>query len=122
VTLPEYPPTPPPPPEPRPIRGSKVGLGIGISIGLHVLVIGAGIGFSALAVQSSDQLATALGLMLLGELLVFLAVIIWGVLQIVRGDRGLGVGLLIGWAVGVIVLPVVGFGVCVATLSGGVSG
>jgi Ca2+/Na+ antiporter len=118
VTLPEHPPTPPPP-EPRPIHGRKVGLGIAIALGLHVLVIAVGIGFPALAVRPADQLGTALVIILLGELLVFLASMIWGLMQLVRGDRGLGVGLLIGWAVGVFVLPVVGFGVCVATLSGG---
>jgi hypothetical protein len=41
-----------------------------------------------------------------------------GIVLLARGDRGIGLGLLIGWAVGVIVLPVVGFSVCVAVFSG----
>jgi hypothetical protein len=32
------------------------------------------------------------------------------------GYRGLGLGLLIGWAVGVLVVPVVGFGLCIQAI------
>jgi hypothetical protein len=56
------------------------------------------------------------------EALFLVACVAIGAVLMTRGERGIGLGLVIGWAVGVIVLPVVGAGVCVAvfaTMGGG---
>jgi Ca2+/Na+ antiporter len=113
-----------PPPNPRPIRGSRVAIGIGAAIGAHVLSIALGIGIGALGIgfgalfTASDHLGAALAAITIGQLLVFVGCLAVGIVLLARGDRGIGLGLLIGWAVGVIVLPVVGFSVCVAVFSG----
>lgn len=119
---PQYPYQGPLPPNPRPIRGGRVALGIGAAVLAHILSIALGLGVGA-ALSGGDQLSGALLTILIGQVLVFVACIALGIVLLVRGDRGIGLGLLIGWAVGVLVLPVVGFGVCVAALSGtGVGG
>ena len=50
--------------------------------------------------------------LLLGQAVVFLGCLVTGIILTVKHDGGIGVGLLIGWAIGVIVAPIVGFGVC----------
>jgi hypothetical protein len=45
-------------------------------------------------------------------------VVVAGTILLARGERGIGLGLFIGWAVGLLVTPVVGFGICMATLNG----
>jgi hypothetical protein len=50
---------------------------------------------------------------------VFIGCLTFGIIWIAKYDKGIGVGLLIGWAVGALVLPVVGFGVCVWALNQG---
>lgn len=89
-------------------------LGIGLAILGHLVIIGA----IVLVAYLSQDLNASLTVGLLGELVLFAACIAAGIVWIVRLDRGIGVGLLIGWAVGALVLPVVGFGVCVALVSG----
>ena len=59
--------------------------------------------------------AVGAGFPLVGVL--FVAVVTAGTVLIVKGDRGIGIGLFIGWAAGLIVLPLIGFGLCVATIS-----
>lgn len=106
---------PPPPPSPggdRPIRGSRVTLGIGLALLGHLVTV-------ALAIPSftsSDEHGLWLGAALIGQAVLFLVCLVLGIVLTVRGDRGIGIGLLIGWAVGIIVLPVVGFGACVVAL------
>jgi hypothetical protein len=113
--------TVPPPPLPLPggrprppIRTGKVFLGIGLAILGHLVVIGA----IVLVAYVSQDLNASLIVGLVGELVLFVACLAVGIVWITRRDRGIGVGLLIGWAVGALVLPVVGFGVCVALVSG----
>jgi hypothetical protein len=48
----------------------------------------------------------------LAEFLVLAACVIVGIRQLVRGDRGLGVGLLVGWAAGAVIFA----GACVALI------
>lgn len=105
--------TPPPPPGQRPIRGARIALGIGIALGAHLLTIGLGVGVGAIA-AGSDPVTPAVITLFATQVLVFLGCLVAGILLIVRSDRGLGIGLLIGWAVGVIVLPVIGVGICIA--------
>jgi hypothetical protein len=105
--------SPPPPPGPRPVRGARVALGIGIALGAHLLTIGLGVAVGALA-RASDQVTPALITLFVAQLLVFIGCLVAGILLIVRSDRGMGIGLLIGWALGVFVLPVIGVGLCIA--------
>ena len=106
-------PTPPPPPGgDRPIRGSRVALGIGLALLGHLITV-------ALAIPSfttPDEYGLWLGAALTGQAVLFVACLVLGIVLIVRGDRGIGLGLLIGWAVGIIVLPVIGFGACIVAL------
>ena len=95
----------------RPVRGGMVALGAGIALFAQVLAIGVGI-------LATGDAADAVRLVLILQIPVFIGVLVAGVLLIVKGDRGLGIGLFIGWAIGIVALPVVGFGVCVWAFSG----
>jgi hypothetical protein len=105
----------PPPPPQRPIRAGAVWAGIGLAVLGHLMC--AGLVAAALwgAGDAADQVL--IGGSLLGQLVLFVAVITAGTVLIVKGDRGIGTGLFIGWAAGLIVLPLVGFGLCVALVA-----
>lgn len=105
-----------PPPNPRPILGRKLGAGIGYALAAHVLSIALGVGWAVLA-RDSDAAGISVLIILVGQLMVFLGCLAIGIIQLVQGDRGIGVGLLVGWAIGVLVLPVVGVGVCIAAMN-----
>lgn len=112
---------PPPPQVPgqRPVRGRRVAVGIAWATLAHVLA--AGLGIASTAAFSGDERAYyGLYAGLIAEIVVFVVCLVLGVVFLAgsRGDKGVGVGLLIGWAVGVIVLPAVGFGICVWLVSG----
>jgi len=102
-------------PPPQPIRTGAVWAGIGLAVLGHLMC--AGLVAAALwgAGDAADQ--ALIGGSLLGQLVLFAAVVTAGTVLIVKGDRGLGIGLFIGWAAGLIVLPLVGFGLCVALVS-----
>jgi len=112
---------PPPPPPPRgpsrPIRGRRIAAGIGIALAAHLatlllLLIG-------LLFRNGDFAAgPGLIALLVGQALVFVGCLVMGIVLTVRQDGGVGVGLLIGWAVGLLVVPVAGFGLCVWAISG----
>ncbi len=105
-----------PPSGGRPIRGAKVAAGIGVAILGHLVTIGIGV---VAVIGAANSSVAWLYLALAGQVALFVACLTIGIVWIVKRDRGFGLGLLIGWAVGVIVLPVVGFGVCVALLNQG---
>ncbi|GAA3186457.1 hypothetical protein ACFO1B_11810 [Dactylosporangium siamense] len=113
-------PSPPPPNgQERPIRGRKVAAGLGIAAGAQVLAIGIGV-LVTIALASTDNSENALFgvyLELLLQLVLFVACLVIGIVWIARRDRGLGLGILIGWAVSVIVFPVAGIGVCIAIVN-----
>jgi hypothetical protein len=105
--------TAPPPPAPpagsRPIRAGRVWAGIGLAVLGHLAVVGCVIG-GLVAAPTWD------GWILAGaaaELALLVGTIVAAVLLLTRGDRGIGVGVIIGWAVGVILFPVVGLGICI---------
>ncbi len=101
-------PSPQQPGSSRPIRASRVWAGIGLAFLGHLIALCVGIG------SGSTGLASYLGLIwFVAEFLVFAACLTVGVVWIVRGDRGLGVGLLVGWAAGAVVFA----GVCVALIA-----
>ncbi|GAA1545824.1 hypothetical protein GCM10009827_077410 [Dactylosporangium maewongense] len=111
-------PTPPPDGE-RPIRGRKVAAGLGIAAAAQVLVIIIGV-VVTIAFGASDNSQNALlgvYLEMLLQVVLFVACLVVGIVWIVRRDRGLGIGILIGWAVSVIVFPIAGIGVCLAIVS-----
>jgi hypothetical protein len=93
---------------PRPIRTGRVWAGIGLAFLGHILAICVGIGIS-----STGGFGSYYGFAFpLVEFLVFAACLVVGILQLARGDRGIGVGLLVGWAAGAVILG----GVCVALI------
>jgi hypothetical protein len=101
----------------RPIRGGRVAAGVGIALGGHVLsivvpVVGAAAG-------SEDLMWSGLLVMLGAQLLLALACLVLGIVLTVKQDGGIGIGLLIGWGVGLLIVPVVGFGLCVAAFNAG---
>ena len=103
---PRYPDEPagqPAAPNPRPIRASRVWIGIGLAILGHILAIGAGIALAAFGVGV---------LLLMPEILLFVAALVFGILQLTRGDRGIGVGILAGWGAGTVIFG----GACVALI------
>ncbi|MEV4131296.1 hypothetical protein AB0J72_03940 [Dactylosporangium sp. NPDC049742] len=111
-------PTPPPDGD-RPIRGRKVAAGLGIAAAAQVLVIIIGV-VVTIAFGASDKSENALlgvYLEMLLQVVLFVACLVVGIVWIVRRDRGLGIGILIGWAVSVIVFPIAGIGVCIAIVN-----
>jgi hypothetical protein len=114
--------TPPPPPDPgvgggkRPIRTGRVWAGIGIAIGAHLLTIL--IGWIAALLLSGEKVVNFLFVTGAAQVLLAIAALATGITLIVKGrDGGIGVGIVIGWAVGLIISPVIGFGVCVTLVN-----
>jgi hypothetical protein len=91
--------------DPRPIRANRVWAGIGLALLGYLVLFGLGW-------LSSVWASQIVGLVVPGELLLWAAVLGWGIVVLARGDRGLGVGLLVGWAAG----AVISGGVCVVLI------
>jgi hypothetical protein len=91
--------------------------GIGIALAAHLatlvlLLIG-------LLFRDGDFAAgPGLVALLIGQLVVFVGCLVVGIVLIARQDGGIGVGLLIGWAIGLLIAPVAGFGICIWAFSG----
>ena len=98
--------TPPPPPHARAgMRARRVWAGIGIALLGHVVVIVVPLAIGSAGIGG----ALWTWLALFGELALFVACLTVGIVLITRRERGIGLGLLIGWPVGVVIT----FGVCV---------
>ena len=113
-------PPPPPPPGPnRPIRTGRVFAGIGLAVLGQVVAVGLGILAVYLGARSSDSddalVGFSVGIVL--QVVLFIVCLVVGIVWIARKDRGIGLGILIGWGVTVLVFPVVGIGICVALLN-----
>ncbi|GAA1750416.1 hypothetical protein [Luedemannella helvata] len=106
------------PPKP-PITPGWVFAGIGLAMLGHLLTIVPAIPVLAASTPGGDAVGTAVIVMLIAQVVVFLGCLVAGIVLLAgeRVSRGLGLGLLIGWAVGVLVVPVVGFGLCVQAIS-----
>ena len=109
------PPAPAPyPPPRRPITLGRIGIGVAIAIGAHLLTL-----VPILFGFADSTWGTAGAVIFLGlQALLFPTLLTLGIVGIVRQDGGIGVGMLIGWAVGVIV----SFGGCVALINAGALG
>lgn len=122
--------TPPPPPDPsgkRPIRPGRVWIGIGIAMGGHLLTILIGwiasLIFSSPGGGGEPAVLNFLFIAGAGQVVLAIAALIVGIVLIVKGrDGGIGVGIIIGWAVGLIISPILGFGVCVSLVNSGDGG
>ncbi|GAA4248035.1 hypothetical protein [Dactylosporangium darangshiense] len=112
--------SPPPGPE-RPIHTKRVFAGIGLAFLGQVVVIFIGVAAIVIGNQSGDSENALIGFYveILLQVLLFLACLIVGIVWIARRDRGLGLGLLIGWGVTVLVFPVAGIGVCLTLVNQG---
>lgn len=113
--------TPPPPPQQAgklPTRPGRIWIGIGISVAGHLLTIL--IGWIVAVSISGEEVVNFIFVAGAGQLVLAIAALTVGIILIVKGrDGGIGVGIVIGWAVGLIISPVVGFGVCVALINNG---
>lgn len=94
---------------PRPIRASRVWAGIGLAFLGHVVAVCVGILISNAGSGASPYFGFALPVL---ELVLLAACITVGIIQLRRGDRGIGVGLLVGWAASAIIFA----GVCVVLI------
>ncbi|HEX6684819.1 MAG TPA: hypothetical protein VF062_18585 [Candidatus Limnocylindrales bacterium] len=109
--------TPPEPPRPadgkQPIRPGRMWTGIGLALGAHLLTIL--VGWIVALTMSGEAAFTFLTVAAIGQVVLAIAALVAGTILAVRGrDGGIGLGIIIGWAVGMIISPVIGFGVCVS--------
>lgn len=112
LEYPQYPSDPDPgqpAANPRPIRASRVWAGIGIAFLGHILAICVGIAISSGASGASPYFGFAFPVL---ELVLLAACVIMGIIQLRRGDRGIGVGLLVGWAASAVIFA----GACVVLI------
>jgi hypothetical protein len=103
---PSAPAGPLPPPNPRPIRPGRVLLTILVVFVAHLAVVGAAGLFSGTFTNSAPgATATTIAnvVLPLGLLALFIGCIGGGGYQLARGDRGIGVGLFVGWGISVLV-------------------
>jgi hypothetical protein len=96
----------------RPIRAWRIIAGAVLAIVAHLVLTGSGVavvraGFGDAYVEDGGILAFLMLLFVQGALVVICA--LPGLLLLVFGDRGFGIGLLIGWAAGVAVLVLLGY-------------
>ncbi|OLB66174.1 MAG: hypothetical protein AUI10_03425 [Actinobacteria bacterium 13_2_20CM_2_72_6] len=96
----------------RPIRGWRIGAGIVLAVSAHLVLTGSGValfrsGFGDAYLEGGGFLGFVLLLAIQGALVVCCA--LPGFLLLLFGDRGFGIGLLIGWAAGVAPLVLLGY-------------
>jgi hypothetical protein len=69
--------------------------------------------------ENSENALLGFYLEIVLQILLFLACLVVGIVWIARKDRGIGLGILIGWGASVIIFPVAGIGVCLALINQG---
>ena len=94
---------------PRPIRVGRVFIGMGLTLVAYVI---GGCLVPMLANRLAPSPFAFLGVV--APMVLFIATVAVGIIQIVRGDRGIGIGVLIGGAL----IPILLAGVCVALIAG----
>ena len=121
---PPRPPVPPPgpyqppyhgPPLRRPVRAGRVVAGVGIALAGHLLTLVVSV--AGAAVGNTDVSIAGFYTVVGGQILLAAGCLVVGIVLTVRQDGGFGVGLLIGWGVGLLFAPVVGIGLCLNALS-----
>ncbi|MBM0230279.1 MULTISPECIES: hypothetical protein [Micromonospora] len=108
-SLPEAPRLPPEPlARPAPIRRGRVSAGIGIAVVGHLPASGLWLVscYTFIYHATPDSLFMVDCLVILFQLALFAGCVLAGGWLVLRGDRGVGLGPLIGWAVGAIALVV----------------
>jgi hypothetical protein len=100
--------TTPPPPRlggERPIRAWRV-IGGGAVALLGHLIVG---WFVVVVPRHGAESLNGLPLLLMAQAGLLILCLVPGILLLVRGDRGFGLGLLVGWATGLAALVVTGY-------------
>jgi hypothetical protein len=122
--------TPPPPPEQadkHPIRPRRIWTGIGVALSGHLLTILIG-AFASLIFSSPGgggevAVLNFVFIAVIGQVILAIAALGIGIFRMVKGqDGGVGVGIIVGWAVGLIISPVVAFGVGVSLVNSSTGG
>jgi magnesium-transporting ATPase (P-type) len=115
-------PPPPPPPGPqRPIHTRRVFAGIGLVFAAQVVAVLIGLAVVLIGSRSANSENAVLGFYveIFLQVALFVACLVTGIVWIVRKDRGVGLGLLIGWGASVLICPVIGIGACLALVNQG---
>lgn len=95
----------------RPLRGGSVAKGISFAIAGHGVALAISAGLITLIGRSTELVGAALTAALITEGAFLLICVAVGVVQLVRGDRGLGLGLILGWLIGMAALIGVSFAI-----------
>ncbi|GID94525.1 hypothetical protein ACFQFC_35280 [Amorphoplanes digitatis] len=103
--------TPVPPPRRRPIEFRRVAIGFGIAMGVNLLILVP----MLFGLGTQDGVIFGGFLYLILQVLLVPGLLVTGIVQTIRQDGGIGVGLMIGWAIG----GLVSFGGCIALLNAG---
>jgi hypothetical protein len=114
----------PPPVDPRrptkpPMKGWWVVAGIGLALVGHLLTVAPLLVVYIGSGKGSGDVNNAVFYGLLAQGVLFLVCLIVGILLLVGRSayRGIGLGLLIGWPAGLLVVPLMGFGLCVQAMN-----
>jgi hypothetical protein len=83
----------------RPIERRRVTIGAGIAVAAHLLTLVPMLGVFG---DTGSALAGAF-LYVAAQIILFVTLLVVGIVRTVKRDGGLGVGLLLGWAVGLVI-------------------
>jgi hypothetical protein len=86
------------------VRAGRVWAGVLLALLGHAVWLGV-----VALTATTDGVGLWIGTALLGQLVLFTACLTVGIVLLVRHERGIGLGLLIGWAAGVVVVPIMGY-------------
>jgi hypothetical protein len=92
--------------DPRPFSGGRLLLGALAAIGGHLLAAAAAWIAGRVVEPASggrfEDIAAVVGVLALGEIIVFIAALVASILLFVRGRRDLATGVITGWVAGMI--------------------
>ncbi|GAA4575528.1 hypothetical protein GCM10023176_45000 [Micromonospora coerulea] len=99
---------PEPPASPTPIARGRFAAGVGITVAGHLPASGLWLVsyHSFIYFATPDSLFLVDCAVILLQLALFAGCVLPGGWLVIRGDRGIGLGLLVGWAAGIIALVV----------------
>jgi hypothetical protein len=99
------------------VKSGRTWVGIGAAFLANVVAIGLGLGIAAVSPSSTRGTVGFYAVAGL-QLLALVGCIVAGVIFYTRRDRDFGTGLLIGGGLAMLIMPCVGFGVCVVAIGG----